>query len=71
MAFHPCCVFSSEELHIYLATGLSQGKNEPDADEFLNVQKFPLKKAYDMIKKGEITDGKTILALQWYQLNHK
>jgi len=71
MAFHPCCAFSSEVLHIYLATGLSQGKNAPDADEFLNVRKFPLKQAYGMIKKGEITDGKTILALQWYQLNHK
>lgn len=69
--FHPCCAFSSEELHIYLATGLAQGKSSPDADEFLNVQKFPLKKAYSMVKKGEITDGKTILALQWYQLNHK
>ena len=71
MVFHPCNAFSSEEQHLYLATGLSRGKTDPDEDEFLNVQKFPLKKAYQMIKKGEITDAKTILTLQWYQLNHK
>ena len=71
LVYHPCNAFSSEQLHIYLATGLSQGESQPDKDEFLNVCKIPLKKAYQMIKKGEITDGKTILALQWYQLNHK
>ena len=71
LVFHPCNAFSSEEQHLYLATGLSRGKTDPDDDEFLNVQKFPLKKAYPMIKKGKITDAKTILTLQWYQLNHK
>lgn len=71
MVFHPCNAFSSEEQHLYLATGLSRGETDPDEDEFLNVQKFPLKKAYQMIKKGEITDAKTILSLQWYALNHK
>ena len=71
MVFHPCNAFSSEEQHLYLATGLSRGETDPDEDEFLNVRKFPLKKAYAMIKKGEITDAKTILTLQWYRLNHK
>ena len=71
MVFHPCNAFSSEVQHLYVATGLSRGETDPDEDEFLNVQKFPLKKAYQMVKKGEITDAKTILTLQWYQLNHQ
>lgn len=68
--FHPCSAFSNEVQHLYVATGLSRGKKNLDADEFINVKKIPLKKAYAMIKSGQITDGKTILSLQWYKLNH-
>lgn len=71
LVFHPCNAFSNEEQHLYVATGLKRGKDCPDEDEFLNLQKFPLEKAYQMIKKGEITDAKTIIMLQWYRLNHK
>ena len=61
MVFHPCNAFSNEE-------GLTRGKDQPDEDEFLNLQKFPLEKAYKMIEKGEITDAKTIITLQWYRI---
>lgn len=71
MVFHPCNAFSNEEQHLYVATGLKRGKDCPDEDEFLNVQKFPLEKAYKMVEKGEIMDAKTILMLQWYQLHHQ
>jgi len=71
LVFNPCNAFSNEEQHLYVATGLKRGKDCPDEDEFLNLQKFPLEKAYQMIKKGEITDAKTIIMLQWYRLNHK
>ncbi|MGN0025242.1 MAG: NUDIX domain-containing protein [Candidatus Avelusimicrobium sp.] len=71
LVFHPCNAFSDEEQHLYVATGLKRGKDCPDEDEFLNVQKFPLETAYKMIEKGEITDAKTILMLQWYRLHKK
>ena len=71
LVFHPCNAFSDEEQHLYVATGLKRGKDCPDEDEFLNVKKFPLEKAYKMVEKGEITDAKTILMLQWYQLHNK
>ncbi len=71
LVFHPCNAFSDEEQHLYVATGLKRGKDCPDEDEFLNVQKFPLEKAYKMVEKGEIMDAKTILMLQWYQLHNK
>ena len=71
LVFHPCNAFSDEVQHLYVATGLSSGKTDLDADEFINVKKIPLKKAYQMIKNGQITDAKTILALQWYKMNCK
>ena len=70
LVFHPCNAFSDEVQHLYVATGLSRGKTDLDDDEFINVKKIPLKKAYQMIKNGQITDAKTILSLQWYKLNH-
>ena len=70
LVFHPCNAFSDEVQHLYLATGLSRGKTDLDDDEFINVKKIPLKKAYQMIQQGKITDAKTILTLQWYRLHH-
>ena len=69
LVFHPCNAFSNEVQHLYVATGLSRGETDLDEDEFINVKKIPLQKAYQMIKKGQITDAKTILTLLWYQLN--
>ncbi len=66
-AFYPSSAFSSEILHIYLATGLTPGKDCPDGDEFLNVKKFPLAKAYEMIYSGKIADAKTIIGLLLYK----
>ncbi len=71
LVFHPCNAFSNEVQHLYVATGLTRGKTHLDDDEFINVQKIPLQKAYRLIKSGKITDAKTILALQWYQMNSK
>ncbi|MCQ2410858.1 MAG: NUDIX hydrolase [Elusimicrobiaceae bacterium] len=71
LVFHPCNAFSDEVQHLYVATGLSRGTTDLDEDEFINVKKIPLKKAYAMIKNGQITDAKTILSLQWYKMNCK
>ena len=72
LMFHPSNAFSNEELHLYVATGLTRGKNAPDEDEFLNLKKFPLSKVYRMIEKGEIHDAKTIIGLlMWRQLHSK
>ena len=63
LMFHPSNAFSNEELHLYVATGLSRGKDAPDEDEFINVKKFPLEKVYRMIETGKIQDAKTIIGL--------
>ena len=68
IVFNPSCAFSNEYLHIYLAENLSRGKNAPDEDEFINVRKFPLKKAYQMVEQGKILDSKTIIGLLLYRV---
>ena len=69
MMFNPTNAFSSEELHLFVATGLTRGKDCPDEDEFINLKKLPLKTAYDLLEKGKINDAKTIIMLQWYKLH--
>ena len=71
LMFHPSNAFSNEELHLYIATGLTRGKDAPDEDEFINLKKFPLKTVQRMIDKGEINDAKTIIMVQWYLLHQK
>ena len=61
-----CCTspgFSTEVLHVSLALGLHPGESHPDEDEFLNVEKYPLRELVDRVMSGEIDDGKTIVAV--------
>ena len=55
--------FCDERIALYLATGLSQGEARPDDDEFLRVERMPLKEAVDRVLSGDLRDGKTALGL--------
>ncbi len=59
----PTPAYNSEITHIYLARGLEFSKQSPDEDEFLDVVTMPLAKAVEMVMNGEITDGKTQVAV--------
>lgn len=61
--YHPVAAYCNETIPLYLAEGLSSGKQELDSDEFLFVRKIPLQSLLQMIMDGEITDGKTQVAL--------
>ncbi len=52
-----------EVIHLYLATGLSQGEPAPEAYEEIYCVRLPLAEALTMAAEGGITDGKTIAAL--------
>ena len=60
---YPTPAYNTEITHIYLARGLKFEKQCLDDDEFLDVEKVPLKTAVDMVMKNEIKDGKTKLAI--------
>ena len=52
-----------EIIYMYIATGLSQGEQHLDDDEFVNAVKIPLSEAIDMVMSGKILDAKTQLII--------
>lgn len=62
---HPCIGYSTEIIHMYLARGLQAGKPSRDEDEALQLLTMDMDEALSKIQSGEITDGKTIIALMW------
>lgn len=60
---HPCIGYSNEVIHIYLARGLTDGDHQRDEDESLEVFELSFDQCLEMIQNGQITDGKTIVAL--------
>lgn len=59
----PSPALISEVIHLYLATGITFGERELDEDEFLDVELIHLDELYQMVMRGEITDGKTQIAI--------
>jgi ADP-ribose pyrophosphatase len=48
---------------VFLATDLYANPLDPDADEFLQVEKIPLAKALSMAEAGQMPDAKTLASL--------
>jgi ADP-ribose pyrophosphatase len=55
--------YTTEYIHLYLATDLTASHLEGDADEFIEVQQVSVKHALSMVEHGEIVDGKSIIGL--------
>jgi ADP-ribose pyrophosphatase len=55
--------FTDERIHLFMATDLTAGETEFDADEFVETVTVPLSEALRMVRDGEITDGKTMCTL--------
>lgn len=54
--------YTTEFIHLFLATGLIESRLAMDADEFIEPARMPLRDLVAMIERGEIQDGKTIAA---------
>lgn len=61
--YYPAAAYSDEKITMYLAKGLHKGTQKLDADEFLNIEEVPLTELIDEVMSGEITDGKTQVAV--------
>jgi ADP-ribose pyrophosphatase len=57
----------SEQMHVFLATGLMPGPTAHEAGEQIRVTPLAHAEALAAIRAGRITDGKTILALLYYE----
>lgn len=62
---YPCIGYSNEAIHIYLARGLILGQHQRDEDENLEIFTMSLPEAMEAMRRGEISDGKTMIALFW------
>jgi ADP-ribose pyrophosphatase len=55
--------FIDERIHGFIATGLTRGESSREADEFMTVETMTLSHALELIRKGEIRDGKTAVLI--------
>ena len=54
--------YSTEFIHVYLATGLYPSSLPQDVDEILTVEKISIEQAFDLARDGQIRDAKTLAA---------
>jgi ADP-ribose pyrophosphatase len=65
-SFWPSPGYVGEKMTIFLATDLKQGEPEPMDDERIECRWFKRKELDNMIRDGQIEDGKTIIGfLTW------
>jgi ADP-ribose pyrophosphatase len=55
--------FCGEKMWVYLATELTETRQQLDEDEILAVVRIPFSQALSMITTGEIEDAKTIIGV--------
>lgn len=54
--------YSTEFMAVFLATDLKHNPLDADEDEFLSVEKIPLRKAMEMLEGGKVKDAKSLAA---------
>ncbi|HXH68988.1 MAG TPA: NUDIX hydrolase [Pyrinomonadaceae bacterium] len=55
--------FLSEKMFVFLATDLTETGQNLEADEILEIKRFTFEQVFEMIRKSEIEDAKTIVGL--------
>lgn len=58
--------YTTEYIHLFLATDLTESRLAGDADEFIQVDHIPLPEVLAMIERGDIADAKTIVGVLRY-----
>jgi ADP-ribose pyrophosphatase len=64
---HNAIAYSDEHLELFLAEDLQAGEQKLDEGEFLEIFSVTLPELLDMVKRGEITDVKTIIGTFWLE----
>jgi ADP-ribose pyrophosphatase len=60
--------FTDERIHLFLASGLEEGAHRREADEFMEVRRFPWSRVTGMVEAGEVQDAKTLVAFMFVEL---
>ena len=61
--YYPSVAVLDENIRLYIARKLSFHSQHTDDDEFLRVERIPLKTLVEQVLSGEICDGKTQAAI--------
>jgi ADP-ribose pyrophosphatase len=66
---------SSERIILYYATVSGVGRRSKSGglaseNEDIKLIELPLADAFDQLRRGEIADAKTIIALMWFEARH-
>jgi ADP-ribose pyrophosphatase len=65
---HNAIAYSNEGIEVWFARGLSLGERKLDDGEFLDVGTASVAELNLSARRGELTDAKTLIGLNWYQL---
>ena len=55
--------FTDERIHLYLARGLEPGAQRREADEFMELHTLRWSEVLELVRSGQIVDGKTLTSL--------
>jgi ADP-ribose pyrophosphatase len=64
---HNAIAYSDEHLDLFVARGLTAGPSKLDEGEFLETFSATLPEMLEMVRRGEITDVKTIIGTFWLE----
>jgi len=64
---HNAIAYSDEHLDLFLARGLTAGDAKLDDGEFLETFTTTIPEALEMVRRGEITDVKTVIGTFWLE----
>ena len=71
MRFYTSPGVCNELMYAYVARDLKLEEQNLDESETISVHLLPMKKVMEMVRDGEITDGKTVTMLMYYELFHE
>lgn len=61
--YTPAIGYSNERIHIFLAPGVERRSGRGDENEISAVEIIPLTELKEMVREGQIQDGKTLIGL--------
>ena len=64
---HNAIAYSDEHLEIFLAEDMTQGQQKLDDGEFLEIFSATVPELLEMVRRGDITDVKTIIGTFWLE----
>jgi len=67
ISFYPAPGYTSEQIHLFVAQGLTLSKACPEEDETIVLAPLKIESIMRLIRSGKIKDGKTILAMLYLQ----